>query len=443
MAGVLCVGGLAAALTAALWLRYQRPAAMLEIWGEAHVSGLAVDTLWDVSRLRGPAAAPRPRAGASHPDLVLITIDTVRADHTPLYGGTAEMPALVGLAAEGTVFDWAFSPSNVTRRSLPAIALGVSAPRLRGRVAGWALKLDPRHVLLAERLRAAGYDTAGFFCCGSHFGAEHKLGLIRGLDHVELEKDGVKLSHMAARWLAARAARRPRRPLFLWVHFIEPHMWAHAHRTANGSHAVGPRYDLGLADADRALGTLLQSVWSAPRRDHTYLIVTADHGESLGDHGFPYHSTLTYDSETHVPLVAVGPGIPRRRIEHVTSLVGVAPTLLDLAGFVPPGMPWMDGHSFAPLLLGKVTDTPHAGEAYIAMVRDRSVPYGERALVEGRYKLIARDKGATEHLELYDVVADPGEHHDLVRSRPELVARLRPRLEARRALDEVDPFESR
>src|SRR5690606_25132501 len=262
------------AMGAAIWLRYQRPLVMLSIWGDSQLTGFAIDRLYDIEELRGELnlafVAPQARPGAPHHDIVLITVDTLRADRTPAYGGPARMPALATLGQQAAVFEWAFSPGNVTRRSLPSMAIGVTAPRLRGRVAGWALKLDPRHILLAERLRAGGYDTAGFFCCTSQFGAEHKLGLIRGIEHVEIDKDSEELARRAAAWLAAREQRAhagsQRRPMFVWFHFIEPHGWQKAHPRSAEVRTNRQRYDLTLADVDVAIGAVLDQFWRPPTR---------------------------------------------------------------------------------------------------------------------------------------------------------------------------------
>ena len=440
---------LAAALTAgagvavlacagvALWLRYQRPYAMLEIWGESKIAGTAIDWLYDIESLRGEleleGIEPAPRPGAPHPDVVLITIDTMRADRTPLYGGPARMPALSSLGPHAAVFEWAFSPGNVTRRSLPSIATGVSVPRLRGRVAGWALKLDPRHILLAERFRAAGYDTAGFFCCASQFAERHRLGLIRGIDQQWIEKDGERLAGMAGRWLRQR---RSARPLFLWFHFIEPHGWERDHPAASATRKRELRYDMGLADADRALGLALDAVWKDPaRRGRTLLAVTSDHGEGLGDHGVRNHAATLYNSEIRVPLLIAGPGIQPRRIGRSVGLHDLAPTLLDLAGFLPPGMPAMDGVSLAPVLRG--TEPDGGGEAYAAMIEDRSVETASRALVVGDHKLIQKDGAAYE---LYDLREDPHEKRNLFTRQPELAAEMKKKLAARKRTDREDPF---
>lgn len=427
------------AVACALWMRAQRPYQMLELWGESQLAGLAIDTLYDVQDMREDlelkGIAPVPgEPGSSHPNIVLITIDTLRADRVPLYGGPAQMPNLKQLGERGAVFERAFSPGNVTRRSLPTMSTGVSPRRVRGRVAGWALKLDPRHVLVAERFRAGGYDTAGFFCCRSQFGRDHALGLIRGLDEVVVEYDAGPLSQEAIRWMRQRGPSD--RPLFLWVHFVEPHNWFKDHKPQDGARKSSERYDLSLQIADAALGDLVAAVGEHLGED-TYVVVTSDHGESLGDHGVKNHGSSLYDSEIHVPLVVAGPSIRPGRIQQVVGLVDLAPTLMELAGFVPPSMPTMDGLSVAPELLGQREDALGKGEAYSSMVADRSVDENWDALVSGRYKLIVRDGGKTE---LYDRELDPGETRDRSKELTEVVEALRARLERRRRIDQVAPF---
>jgi arylsulfatase A-like enzyme len=381
---------------------------------------------------------PAEQPGAAHPDVVLITIDTVRADRTAMYGGPDTMPSLAALARDGTVFEWAFAPSNVTRRSLPAIAIGLHPTQIKGRVAGWALRLDPRHVLLAERFRAAGYDTAGFFCCRSQFGPEHRLGLIRGIEHLEIEKDGAALTDMAGRWLSERDAGKPRAPLFLWLHFIEPHLWQEDYPPKQHGTSPSRRYDKSLKATDGFLETLFAGLWDGERKQHTIIAVTADHGEALGDHGYLTHATSLYNAEIRVPLVIAGPGVKRQRITRPVSAVQVAPTLLDLAGFVPPRRPHMDSESLGPLLRGQTGDDLDAGEVYAAMIKDRSIPRNVRALVKGRYKYIAED--GKELVELYDIVADPDEKKNLVKDQPEIVQRLRQRLAELRVILAESPF---
>jgi arylsulfatase A-like enzyme len=428
MAGVAALVALAA-LFSAFYVRHYRPYSMIAVWADTDLTGSAIDVMYDVralrSRVRLREFRPAEQPGAAHPDVVLITIDTVRADRTAMYGGPDTMPSLAALAREGTVFEWAFSPSNVTRRSLPAIAIGMHPTRIKGRVAGWALRLDPRHVLVAERFRAAGYDTAGFFCCVSQFGPEHRLGLIRGIEHLEIEKNGAALADMARRWVSARDATKPRAPLFLWLHFIEPQLWEGDYPAKQHGSNPKLRYDKSLTATDRFLETLLSGVWAGERKQRTIIAVTADHGESLGDHGFLTHATSLYNAEIRVPLVIAGPGVKRQRIRQPVSGVQVAPTLLDLAGFVPPRR-HMDSESLGPLARGQAADDIDAGEVYAVMIKDRSIRHDVRALIKGRYKYIEED--GTDQVELYDIVADPDEKQNLVKEQPGIVKRLRQRL---------------
>jgi hypothetical protein len=430
----------AAAIGGALASRGADPGRVLAVWGNTAIAGAVVDQLYDLDRVHAdlPIAALRPaeRPGAAHRDIVLITIDTVRADRTPLGGGPAAMPALAGLGQRGAVFEWAFAPGNVTRRSLPTMALGLSPTRVRGRVAGWALRLDPRHVLLAERLRAGGYDTAGFFCCGSFWGAEHRLGLDRGIDHIVLDQRGGPLARAARTWIEERQRRPGTRPLFLWMHFIEPHNWAGGGEGPRGPDARRKLYDESLASVDRFLADVIAAFGSRPPGQEPFIVVTADHGEGLGDHGAEFHSAGLHNAQLRVPLVVVGPGVPAQRIGEPVGLAGLAPTILDLAGFVPPGMPVMDAGSFADLATGARRPDPDGGYAFSAQVRDRSVATPMRMVVQGRWKLIESPSGH----ELFDIRADPGELRNLARSRPAELTRMKALLLARSAIEAVTPF---
>ncbi len=440
-----------AAVATAIYVRHRQPFAMLEVRGDTVLAGAAIDRIYNVQLLRRDfhmsEFRPEEKPGAQHPDVVLITVDTLRADRTPPYDrakqGLSNMPNLRRFAAEAAVFDWAFSPSNNTRRSLPAIVTGSSPFRIRGRVAGWALRLDPRHVMLAERFRAAGYDTAGFLAPPSQFSPGHQLGLIRGIDHLVVgghsraEDDGW-LAQEAKKWLVERAAKRPDKPLFLWIHFIDPHRWDNRYPAKKyGSELLG-RYDRALAAVDDHIGTVLEAVWNGDSKERTIVALTSDHGEGLGDKGHRFHATSLYNSQIRVPLMIAGAVRGGRRIQRAVGLVDLAPTLLDLAGFVPPGLPDMDGSSLAEVIQGTSRDGPEAGEAYSVMIKDRSVKRTARALIAGRYKLIEHSSRKKD--ELYDLRADPRERHDLRKKKPEVLKRLKDQLRTRRAIDSISPF---
>jgi arylsulfatase A-like enzyme len=376
------------------------------------------------------------RPGAAHPDILLITIDTVRADHTPPYGGQAEMPVLRDLATRGTVFDWAFSPSNVTRRSIPSIVTGLAPNRVRGRVVGWALRVDPRHVLLAERLRAGGYDTAGFMCCEGFWGKEFHTGLERGLAHLEIESHGGALARNAHAWLDAREQRPDQPPLFLWMHILEPHNWA---QVTGEPHTEADRrrfYDRSLAAADQMLQDVVTAFQRRAPDRMPIVIVTADHGEALGEHGQPFHSTDLYDSQIRVPFVIEGPGIKPQHVLETVSLTDLAPTVLELAGFVPPRGASLDGRSVAELATGARPGDPEGGVAFAAMIKDRSNPGGITAVVKGRWKLIDNNG----NFELYDTRSDPDEHDNVLGQHPKEAGELRGLLDARTAAGAASPF---
>jgi arylsulfatase A-like enzyme len=436
--GLACGAATAVAITTALACAFVRPSLTLEIWGRP-ITGLAVEALFDLDAIHARIALdefrPRERPGAAHPDILLITIDTVRADHTPPYGGQAAMPALQELAARGAVFDRALAPSNVTRRSVPSIVTGLAADRVRGRVVGWALRIDPRHVVLAERMRAGGYDTAGFMCCEGFWGKIFHTGLERGLAHLEIEPHGPTLAHQARAWLDARE-RRGGPPLFLWMHILEPHNWT---TTAAEAHSDDDRhgaYDRTLTVSDQVVGEVLDAFAGRSADRMPIVIVTADHGEALGEHGHPYHSTDLYDAQIRVPLVIAGPGIAPRRIAETVSLTDIVPTVLELAGFTAPGDGSVDGSSFADLATGRRADDPDGGVAFAAMIKDRSNPGGLTAISRGRWKLIDDN----DNLELYDIRADPGEHANAIGHNPQTAGELRALLAAHAARAQQSPF---
>jgi arylsulfatase A-like enzyme len=362
------------------------------------------------------------------------------------------MPVLKELGARGTVFEWAFSPSNVTRRSIPSMIIGLAPDRVHGRVVGWALRVDPRHVLVAERLEAGGYETAGFMCCEGFYGAEMHTGLARGLQHLEMEPNGLALARRARAWLEERAKRRGKsgegparsaaeggaevddKPLFLWMHILEPHNWAVASGDPVVEDARRKLYDRTLTQSDQMLGELLAPFENVAPDKAPIVIISADHGEGLGEHGQVFHSTDLYDSQTHVPLVIAGPGVKPQRVAETVSLTDLTPSLLELAGFtVPSGF---DGTSFAGLATAKRAQNMEGGAAYSAMIHDRSNPGGWTSMVLGHFKLIDTPTG----LELYDVRADPGEHANLIRAHPPIYDALRKALVEHQALAKKSPF---
>lgn len=437
------LGALAALLLGTALFAWQaRPNLTLAIWGERPIAGLAIDRIFNLDRIRAGISLaefrPVEKPNSPHPDIILVTIDTVRADHTPPYGGNAEMPLLRELATRGVVYDWAFAPSNVTRRSIPSMVIGLAPNRVKGRVVGWALRVDPRHVLLAERMLAGGYETAGFVCCGGFWGEDFRTGLQRGLAHLEIEPNGMKLSQLARKWLDAREhSPGPHKPLFLWMHILEPHNWQLGTGAPANDEEKKRFYDRSLTASDAMLVNLLAPFTNRRPEDAPIVIVTADHGEALGDHGQPYHSTDLYNSQIRVPFVIAGPGIKPGHVTETVSLTDLTPTVLELAGFVPPTDRSMDGISVADLATGRRLSTPDGGTAFSAMIKDRSNPGGITSVVHGKWKLI--DNGNAP--ELYDVHADPNEASNVATARPQVYNELRALLTKFVAAGSSSPFE--
>lgn len=430
LVGALALVAAPLTIACAVVARWGQPSLVLDAWAQPTFAAETIEQVHSLPALRSsvlPASAtPRPRPGAAHPDVVLITLDTVRADRTPLGGGPASMPALAALGERGAVMTRAIAPGNVTRRSLPSLITGLSPTRVRGKTFGWALRVDPRHVILAERFAAAGYHTAGFVCCESFWGRDLHLGLDRGLAELTIDRDGDALARKTAAFLRARRQQRAPRPLFLWLHLFDPHHWNGGGAFIPGPEQARARYDAALAAADQQLAQVLGEL--SPQ---ALIAVTADHGEGLGDHGASFHGTNLSQSQIHVPLVVAGPGVVPGRHAEATGLIDLAPTLLELAGFEVPTE--LEGRSLAELLRGQRPSGE--GYAFAAMIRDRSVSEERVALIRGRWKLIRGPNG----LELYDLDTDPSEQRNLAGTSPQL-AILRQLLRDRQRLDERSPF---
>jgi arylsulfatase A-like enzyme len=434
-AGVAMMAG--AAIAVAVHAANSRPMVALAIWADEPVGRHAIEHLFDLEAIRrdAPIAQWRPLArDAVHPDIVLVTITNLRADRTPPYNGPAQMPALRELGQRGSVFAWAFAPTNTARHSIPSIITGVAPNRVRGRLTAFGLWLDPRHVVLAERLRAAGYETAGFVCCKEYFSEEARTGWSRGLEHVVIEEDGLALARAARKWLVERERRPGNRPLFVWMHVGEPAKWLDGQypRTDDDRRRL---YDRSLASADATLVELLGGFAQRAPDRAPITIVTADHGQGLGEHGQRYQSKNLYDPQIHVPLVIAGPNIKPQRVAETVSLVDLVPTIVDLAGFNLSRSPAIDGRSLVELAIGRRTGESTHGTAYATMI-DGRVGEGRSAVIRGGWKLIDNGLG----FELYDLKADPAERYNLFAQRSQIVGELKTLLTTKQRAAEHPPF---
>jgi arylsulfatase A-like enzyme/Flp pilus assembly protein TadD len=312
---------------------------------------LAVALLWSPGCRNADVAPAAPR---THPDVVLLTIDTLRADRIWVNGAPAGIaPAIDEIRRAGAIFLDATAHAPLTLPSHASILTGryPIAHQVHDN-GGFALATSVP--TLATVLRGAGYHTAAFV---SSFVLRGATGLANGFELYDDRFEGAGRVHLTTTSLERRAAEVARgaarwmkdapRPFFLWVHFYDPHA-PYNPPPAFAAKFPGRPYDGEVAAADFGVSTVLESL-TAARRSETVVIVTGDHGESLGEHGESEHGILLYDSTLHVPLVMQGPGIAAgmtvsRQVRHVDLL----PTIAALAGVGAPAA--IDGVSLVPLL---------------------------------------------------------------------------------------------
>jgi choline-sulfatase len=367
------------------------------------------------------AAHPQPAALPAARDLVLVTIDTLRADHVGATGGPAGItPTIDALARAGVVFRDATAHAPLTLPSHATILTG-RYPPAHGVADNSGFTLGDSIPTLATILHGAGFQTAAFV---SSYVLRGSTGLARGFDsyddrfagagqlHVtvsSLERRGPEVAREAARWL-----RGARRPYFLWVHLYDPHA-PYDPPPAFAAKFPGRPYDGEIATSDFAVSTLLDAL-DPGRRAETLIVVTGDHGESLGEHGESEHGILLYDATLHVPLVIAGPRVPggvtvASQVRHVD----VVPTVLDLLGVaVPTGL---DGVTLRPAMTR--TDRAAVGppEAPLSYAESRfgALHFGWSAIHSARdgvWKYIEAPRP-----ELYDLRSDPSERTNAIASR--------------------------
>jgi arylsulfatase A-like enzyme len=411
--------------------------------------------------------AHRPTAARGSPNVLLVSIDTLRADHVHCYGYARETtPTIDGLAREGARFATVAAPTTWTLPSHLTMLTGLP-PEGHGVVRSF-MSLRPRTVTLAQVFRDAGYVTAGFVSA-PYLDAEY--GFFRGFDTYD-DWSAASLSHkfswkttsspvllrLVNRWLSAWAGKRTRRPFFLFVHMFDVHsdytppppfntLFDPGYRGwVDGVGVIGdtrfgpgtnPRdlahlvalYDGGIRFTDLYLGKILDRVRALGIVDDTIVVVTADHGEEFLEHGVLTHRNNLYDTTLLVPLVIRFPrSVPGGTVvEQQVRLMDVPATILGLAGVMPPPM-------FARV---------HLGDPRVCTDLSRFVGRGpaERhelpafADLEGRLAAIRTDRYTLiipvrdpASAELYDLEADPGERTNVAARRPALADELRRRL---------------
>jgi arylsulfatase A-like enzyme/Flp pilus assembly protein TadD len=367
----------------------------------ALATGLAAAGGWRYARASAPVSGP----------IIVLSIDTLRADHLPAYGyKRVKTPAIDALAADGIVFERAYSHAPQT---LPAHAALLSG-RLPFEVGvrddvGFTIK--PSERMIAQMLRDRGYATGGVV---SAYVLRKETGISRGFDFFDgdmppappepaigqVRRDGEESERIAERWLASLGTSRA----FLFIHLDEPHRpYAPPDRFSQ----YAP-YDGEIAYADEIVGKLIQYLKSHQLYDRSTIILLSDHGEGLGDHGEQEHGLFVYEEAIHVPLIVKQEGNEgaSRRVGDLVQHIDLVPTILELVKAPLPGN--LRGRSLRPLLDG-------SGHIQAAPVYSEAL-YGRyhfgwselTAVTDERYRYIR-----APHEELYDLKTDPHERDNL------------------------------
>jgi arylsulfatase A-like enzyme/Tfp pilus assembly protein PilF len=347
-------------------------------------------------------------------NILLVSVDTLRADRLGSYEYTpGRTPAIDAVAARGVRFADA---STVAPLTLPAHASLVTGtfPAYHGVRDNGGFYLDVDDLTLAEILQGVGYRTGAFvgaFVLDSRWGLDQ--GFDRYFDDFDLSttSDGAMdaVQHRAdvvvdraLEWLD----REPEKPFFAWVHLYDPHTpyEAPAEFASRFPATVHGAYDAEIAWTDAQIGRLLTRLSSDGRLDQTLVVIVGDHGESLGEHREQQHGFFVYEATLRIPMIFAGPGVPTGVVPEPVRIVDVVPTVLDLVGV--PISPVVQGRSLRPGMRGERLDIVAFAETWYPRHR-----YGWSELMairDGRYKFILGPRR-----ELYDVVKDPGETHDL------------------------------
>lgn len=421
-----------------------------------HAIWISTALLWVTSASATPPVAP--------PNLLLITIDTLRRDHCSVYGYVHDTtPYLRGIAEQGARFDLAYAPAPSTAPTHASILTGLYPPTHRLIQNG--LDLGESNQTLAEILAAQQYQTAAVV---SSFVLHSQFGFDQGFAHYEddfeasestarleaweghavaagFDRPADAATRRAIRWLWEE--RDPKRPFFLFVHYFDPHAPYRAPRPYDrrfpapgpdpgagppGSLAFGEsvrNYDGEIAFTDREIGRLLESLERLGLADHTLLVVTADHGEGLMDHGHMGHGLSLHEELVRVPLLLRWPGqiLPGRRYAEPVELVDIVPTVVDLIGATRVANRFQ-GRSLAALLRGQRSPEPNRPVYWVRRPFTKDFVEGIRVkgslsgVRQGKWKLVE----ATEppRRELYDLETDPRERVNRLHDRPDVAARL-------------------
>jgi arylsulfatase A-like enzyme/Tfp pilus assembly protein PilF len=381
-----------------------------------------------VASASGQATANR---SAIPPNVLLVTIDTLRPDHLHCYGyDQIQTPNIDAIAADGVRFENAYTPIPITLPSHSVILTG-TYPMLNGMHDFSGNNLNAAQATLASVLHARGYDTGAIIAAAV---LDRRFGLNQGFDfyydHFDfsrlaetnldlMERPANQVIDQALQWLA-----KPRRkPFFLWVHLYDPH-YPYKPPAPFSETYKSNLYDGEIAFADTQLGRLLGDLKRRGLYDRTLLVLSGDHGEGLGEHGEQTHGFFIYNSTLHVPLMVKPPRgtkFESKVVADQVSLVDVMPTVLGLLGIPLPAK--VQGKNLAQHLLhgGSLEASPLYSETYLPRIHFN---WSElRGLNRQSFHFIDGPKP-----ELYDIAQDPHELQNLNADKQAVSSELRSQL---------------
>lgn len=361
-----------------------------------------------------------PAAGPRH--LVIVTIDTLRADHVGVYGNKdVATPILDGIARDGAMATQATAHVPLTRPSHVNLFTGLLPPEtgVRDNISPAVVPDTP---LLAEVLKQAGFTTGAFV---SSVVLEPSSGLNRGFDTYaarfegraaeaqflnSVQKKGDATTGEAVKWLEGLGEKRsaPQTRVFLWLHLYDPHD-PYEPPEPYATRYAGRPYAGEVAYSDELVGRLDGALARLGMKSETLLLVTSDHGEGLGEHQETLHGFFTYQTTLRVPFLARGPGVPAgTRLDTTVRLVDAFPTVLEMLAVPAPASARFSGVSLAPALRGAVKPTEPVTYAE-SLVPLLHFGWSDlRVVREGRWKYVQAPRP-----ELYDLETDPGERTNL------------------------------
>ena len=360
-------------------------------------------------------------------NILLITLDTTRADRLGCYGyEQALTPELDALAKNGVLFERAYAPAPMTSPSHTSIMTGLWPPE-HGVNTNALTVLDPKIPTIAELLQARGYATAAF-PAASMLAA--RFGLNRGFqsyfddlsdpktgaDRMQRSRDGRYIADLSIQWLKQQQADDA--PFFCWLHFYDPHDPYHFHPQEFNAKFRERPYDAEIAYVDQQISRVIDELERLGELNNTVIVIAGDHGESLGEHGEDMHGYLLHESSLRVPLIISNHNGAKagHRVATAVSLIDLFPTLLELGGAEVSGdlklrslQPALQGNPLEPRLCYSQTVEPYLQAFWSPL----------QSLTNERWRYVR-----TTQPELYDLKADPKELVNLASREPDKVSEL-------------------